>query len=60
MSDITITPVKDGPLHIKGKASIVQGDVSEEKEEVYLCRCGASKKKPECDGSHRNIGFKAE
>jgi len=30
------------------------------KETMYLCRCGASKRKPFCDGTHTKTGFSGE
>ena len=58
---LTIRAIKDGPLCLKGNLSIVasSGLMRWRGAEAYLCRCGASKNKPFCDGSHKGIGFKA-
>jgi CDGSH-type Zn-finger protein/uncharacterized Fe-S cluster protein YjdI len=41
----------------------VRGDIRLDGESVHyratLCRCGASKNKPYCDGSHHEVGFSA-
>ncbi len=53
----------DGPMLIeaeKGQVVYLNGHpVVLEKKNLALCRCGASKRKPFCDKSHREIGFKA-
>jgi len=56
-----ITPLKNGPVKVEGALQIcgADGSVLEAKDVVFLCRCGASKNKPYCDGSHKPMGFEA-
>ena len=60
-SDIKgITVEQDGPYRVVGipLASARQAKGANP-EKYVLCRCGASKNKPYCDGSHYDIGWKA-
>lgn len=48
-----------GPLSVSGDVKVYDGDTHyEQKPKVSLCRCGASKNKPFCDGTHQAIGYK--
>lgn len=49
-----------GPLWVRGRIPIRSGDgeAYEVRNRVTLCRCGASKNKPFCDGSHSRVGFR--
>jgi len=59
---VIITPDIDGPLHVTGPVTITapDGTIIEETEQTWLCRCGHSKKKPFCDGSHRKEGWTSD
>ena len=50
---------KNGPLVIVGVNTLrdEQGQSIETRETMRLCRCGASARKPYCDGTHASIGF---
>lgn len=50
-----------GPLWVKGGIPIESADGKkyEERNRATLCRCGKSKNKPFCDGTHISIGFSA-
>lgn len=51
-----------GPIYVRGGIPIVAADGHEYevRNRVTLCRCGRSKNKPFCDGSHIAAEFKAE
>ena len=53
---------KNGSILVTGEVDFVDADgkVLETKTDFSLCRCGHSKEKPFCDGSHRDAGFVAE
>ena len=55
----SITPSPDGPYLVKDLESLQdsKGEQLETQETIALCRCGGSKTKPFCDGTHAKIGF---
>ena len=54
-----IKVLKDGPYAVSGSIELIDQPRGEgaSTEHYTLCRCGASKNKPFCDGSHWNVGF---
>lgn len=59
---LSVTQIKDGPIMLNGNLTLQasSGRVSWSGNKVALCRCGASKNKPFCDGSHVAAGFKSD
>jgi len=58
---IKLKMIPDGPVMVEsGSYEIVLTDGSTTTKDApfALCRCGASKNKPFCDGSHKECGFK--
>ena len=49
-----------GPIWVRGGIEVESADGSayEVRNRVTLCRCGESKNKPFCDGSHAECGFR--
>jgi CDGSH-type Zn-finger protein len=59
---LTVQATPDGPLHVTGNLEILSGTgrTLSRTTDAWLCRCGHSKTKPYCDGSHRKAGWKSE
>jgi CDGSH-type Zn-finger protein len=61
MADVTISIRDNGPILVRGGATIVDADGKswEVKDVVALCRCGQSTMKPFCDGTHKACSFES-
>lgn len=59
--ETTIEERENGPLLVRNLRTMVlaDGTTPEIKPVRALCRCGGSKNKPFCDGSHKENGFKS-
>lgn len=59
---VDVQPLPDGPLKVTGNMEVVSGTgrTVNKAKTLFLCRCGQSKNKPYCDGSHKAAGFQAE
>lgn len=55
-----VTVTNDGPYAVAGDLELLGVKFGEgaSSERYTLCRCGASRNKPFCDGSHWRIGFR--
>ena len=58
---LDVQPLPNGPLRMVGNLELVSGTgrTCNQVTECYLCRCGQSRNKPYCDGSHKAAGFVA-
>ena len=62
MSEVLVKLRENGPIVIVGPITLVDHlgnafELSNDKGNVALCRCGHSSRKPFCDGSHKACGF---
>jgi CDGSH-type Zn-finger protein len=58
----TITPYQDGPYLVRGPFALRDPDgdpIAVTRRTIALCRCGKSRTRPYCDGTHKLIGFRA-
>ena len=62
MDEATIIPYRNGPLLVLGPFRMLDQDGHEievDRDTVALCRCGKSRLRPFCDGSHKVVRFRA-
>lgn len=60
-SEVEIVPYQDGPYLVRGPVTLRDQDgrpIDPGRRTIALCRCGKSKIRPFCDGTHQLIRFK--
>ena len=65
MADVKIRMRPGGPYLVEGPFELTDSEgnpfpLSADKPAIALCRCGTSKNRPFCDGSHRDCGFDSD
>jgi CDGSH-type Zn-finger protein len=60
--DVEIVPYQDGPYLVRGPVALRDQDgrwIATGRRTIALCRCGKSRMRPFCDGTHQLVRFKA-
>ena len=64
MEHVEIKARHNGPYKVTGPVRLIDADgreydLGQRGETIALCRCGGSRTKPFCDGTHSQVGFEA-
>ncbi len=64
MAEVTIRVRDNGPFLVEGPIELVDAEgrpfpIDPAKPAIALCRCGASARRPFCDGAHKTCGFES-
>ncbi|HEX8156253.1 MAG TPA: CDGSH iron-sulfur domain-containing protein [Solirubrobacteraceae bacterium] len=62
MDPARITSYRDGPLLVRGPFVLEDQDgnpIDAKRAAIALCRCGKSRTRPFCDGTHKLVRFRA-
>jgi CDGSH-type Zn-finger protein len=62
MDETRITSYRDGPLLVRGAFRLEDQNgetIETDRETIALCRCGKSRQRPFCDGTHKLVRFRA-
>ena len=62
MDEARITSYRDGPLLVRGPFHLEDQDgtpIDCGRATIALCRCGKSRHRPFCDGTHKLVRFRA-
>jgi CDGSH-type Zn-finger protein len=64
MAGTKITVKSNGSIRVEGQFCLCDLEGNEfdlgDRDQISLCRCGASEDKPFCDGAHKKAGFQSE
>jgi CDGSH-type Zn-finger protein len=58
----SITPYPNGPYLVRGDFELTDREgrpIEVKRATIALCRCGRSRTRPFCDGTHKLTGFRA-